>query len=37
MHGFFQMAAILPGYDEGVRLVADHLRTRINSKEPANG
>lgn len=25
MHGFFQMANILPGYDEGMRLVAEHI------------
>jgi acetyl esterase len=25
MHGFFQMADILPGYDTGIALVADHI------------
>ncbi|WP_344042145.1 alpha/beta hydrolase [Nocardioides panacihumi] len=27
MHGFMQMAGILPGYDEGIRLLSDHLTT----------
>ncbi|MFI1434348.1 alpha/beta hydrolase [Streptomyces lydicus] len=31
MHAFFQMADLLPGYDEGMRLVADHLNDFISS------
>jgi acetyl esterase len=31
MHGFFQMAGILPGYDEGVRLVSEHLRSALTT------
>ncbi|MFB7199546.1 alpha/beta hydrolase [Streptomyces sp. NPDC056240] len=31
MHAFFQMANLLPGYDEGMRLVADHLNDFISS------
>ncbi|WP_228395930.1 alpha/beta hydrolase [Streptomyces sp. RB17] len=31
MHAFFQMANLLPGYDEGMRLVADHLNAFISS------
>ncbi|GAB7003205.1 hypothetical protein JCM18899A_06760 [Nocardioides sp. AN3] len=27
MHGFMQMAGILPGYDQGLRLLSDHLTT----------
>lgn len=33
MHGFFQMANILPGYDDGVRLVARHLNDFIAAPE----
>ncbi|MDA3623796.1 alpha/beta hydrolase [Saccharopolyspora sp. WRP15-2] len=31
MHAYFQMAKILPGYDEGVRLVAEHINEFIAS------
>jgi acetyl esterase len=29
MHTYFQMANILPGYDEGMRVVADHITTFV--------
>lgn len=29
MHAYFQMAKILPGYDEGTKLVADHVNAFI--------
>ncbi|WP_037570176.1 alpha/beta hydrolase [Phaeacidiphilus oryzae] len=29
MHAYFQMAKILPGYEEGVRLVADHVNAFV--------
>lgn len=31
MHAFFQMATLLPGYDEGMQLVAAHLNAFISS------
>ncbi|MER5387705.1 alpha/beta hydrolase [Saccharopolyspora sp. NPDC002686] len=31
MHAYFQMAKILPGYDEGVQLVAEHINEFIAS------
>ncbi|GCD88124.1 hypothetical protein NLS1_01300 [Nocardioides sp. LS1] len=39
MHGFFQMAGILPGYEAGIRLVSEHLTTSLSrpTKEPTRG
>ncbi|GAB3857708.1 hypothetical protein GCM10028801_16550 [Nocardioides maradonensis] len=38
MHGFFQMAGILPGYEAGIRLVSEHLTTlSTQTKEPSRG
>lgn len=34
MHGFFQMAAILPGYTTGIELVAEHIRTFCDAHAP---
>lgn len=33
MHGFFQMANIFPGYDDGIALVARHINTFIDGFE----
>jgi acetyl esterase len=33
MHGFFQMANIFPGYDDGIALVARHITTFIDDFE----
>lgn len=33
MHGFFQMANILPGYDEGLRLVAGYVNDLLSADD----
>ena len=33
MHGFFQMANILPGYDDGIRLVSERIIAFVSSTE----
>lgn len=36
MHGYFQMANILPGYDDGVRLVSERITTFDSSIDRVN-